>query len=283
MNRYRTLKLPILILVGAVSGLLVAQPAFAQRNDHKRDSDQRYQRNDDRVRQPLPDRNQRKTDPRLQRNDTRQPTYTDRKRLPERDTRTPSRTVRPPSGYVLDQKYRHDRYYPPRGYVAPRLPGPYRVLVHKNVRYYYHSGVWYRRSTTGFVVVLPPIGVAIPVLPPFYTTVWVSGIPYYYANGIYYVWYPYERAYVVTSPPPESAISDKPEEPEKLFIYPKKGQSEEQQATDRYQCHSWAEKQTGFDPSRAGGNVPADEYFDKRQDYNRAMKACLEARGYSVQ
>ena len=129
----------------------------------------------------------------------------------------------------------------------------------------------------------PPIGVAIPVLPPYYTTLWVGGVPYYYANGIYYTWYPSQQAYVVTSPPPESAVSEKPEEPEKLFIYPKNGQSEKQQASDRFQCHEWAMKKTGYDPTRAGGGVPESDYFNKRDDYRRAMKACLEARGYSVQ
>jgi hypothetical protein len=33
-------------------------------------------------------------------------------------------------------------------------------------------------------------------------------------------------------------------------IYPAKGQSQAQQDRDRYECHSWAVKQTGFDPSR---------------------------------
>jgi Glycine-zipper domain len=35
-----------------------------------------------------------------------------------------------------------------------------------------------------------------------------------------------------------------------IFIYPAKKQSHEQQEKDRYECHSWAVKQTGFDPSR---------------------------------
>jgi len=34
-----------------------------------------------------------------------------------------------------------------------------------------------------------------------------------------------------------------------LFIYPKEGQSEEQQKKDRYECHLWAAEQTGFDPT----------------------------------
>ena len=35
-----------------------------------------------------------------------------------------------------------------------------------------------------------------------------------------------------------------------MFIYPAKGQKQEQQDKDRYECHSWAVQQTGFDPSR---------------------------------
>jgi hypothetical protein len=36
-----------------------------------------------------------------------------------------------------------------------------------------------------------------------------------------------------------------------IYIYPAKGQSQSQQDRDRYECHSWAVKQTGFDPSRS--------------------------------
>ena len=32
------------------------------------------------------------------------------------------------------------------------------------------------------------------------------------------------------------------------FLYPKKGQSAEQQDKDKYECHQWAVGQTGFDP-----------------------------------
>jgi len=32
------------------------------------------------------------------------------------------------------------------------------------------------------------------------------------------------------------------------FLYPKKGQSAEQQDKDKYECHKWAVGQTGFDP-----------------------------------
>ena len=36
---------------------------------------------------------------------------------------------------------------------------------------------------------------------------------------------------------------------QQMFIYPDKGQSADQQARDRWECHSWAVQQTGFDPS----------------------------------
>jgi Glycine-zipper domain len=41
-----------------------------------------------------------------------------------------------------------------------------------------------------------------------------------------------------------------------LYIYPLKKQSTEQQNKDRYECHSWAVQQTGFDPSRAYPSNP---------------------------
>ncbi|MGR8941769.1 MAG: glycine zipper family protein [Gammaproteobacteria bacterium] len=36
-----------------------------------------------------------------------------------------------------------------------------------------------------------------------------------------------------------------------IMIYPMKGKSSEQLAKDRYECHSWAVQQSGFDPSTA--------------------------------
>ena len=46
-----------------------------------------------------------------------------------------------------------------------------------------------------------------------------------------------------------------------MFIYPAKGQSQEKQDKDRYECHTWAVNQTGFDPSNpqagaASGSAP---------------------------
>jgi hypothetical protein len=35
------------------------------------------------------------------------------------------------------------------------------------------------------------------------------------------------------------------------YVYPKAGQSPQQQQQDDYQCHQWAAQQTGYDPTRA--------------------------------
>lgn len=47
-----------------------------------------------------------------------------------------------------------------------------------------------------------------------------------------------------TSGASQSALSAK-----QLYIYPNKGQHEEQQAKDRYECYQWAVKNTGVDPN----------------------------------
>jgi hypothetical protein len=36
---------------------------------------------------------------------------------------------------------------------------------------------------------------------------------------------------------------------QQMFIYPDRGQTPDQQARDRWECHNWAVQQTGFDPS----------------------------------
>jgi hypothetical protein len=185
--------------------------------------------------------------------------------------------------WALDRRHSHNHYYPRRGFVIRELPRDYRIIRHRSDRYYFHDGIWYRSSPGGFVVISPPIGLVVPLLPPFYTTIWVGGNPYYYADGVYYRWLPTERAYVVSEPPPEQEVIEEETLPKDLFVYPKEGQSREQQDSDRYECHRWAVTQTGFDPTQPGGNVPEAQNTVKRGEYQRAMKACLEARGYSVQ
>lgn len=247
-------------------------PVKKEKQDDRRPSQPPVYQRDDRQRVPQPrvyqrDERTRPTAPRVIQRDDR------KRQLP---------TTPPPRGYVLDKRYDHNHYYPPAGYRLPRLPSGYRVFHYHDRPYYYYGGIWYLYSGVYFSVTVPPVGITVPILPPYYTTIWVGGVPYYYANGVYYVWQPVQRVYIVTDPPPASSVSEEQTEPKKLFIYPKEGQSEEQQAKDRYQCHGWAVTQSGFDPTRAGGGVPVEQYVGKRDEYHRAMKACLEARGYSV-
>jgi hypothetical protein len=189
-------------------------------------------------------------------------------------------------GYVLDNRYGHNHYYPPRGYAVGGLPRGYVTVNYRGGPYYYGGGVFYRHTGGRYFVVRPAIGLYVPFLPPFYTTVWWGGAPYYYADDIYYSWRPDRREYVVVDPPgggqDASTTAPSGSGSSDLFIYPKNGQSEDQQGKDKYECHSWASNQSGFDPTQPSGAVGENQASGKRDDYQRAMQACLEARGYSV-
>jgi hypothetical protein len=187
-------------------------------------------------------------------------------------------------GAVLDSRYNHGHYYPAVGASVHVLPEGYHPYFYGGHPYYFAGGVWYAPGGPGFVVIRPPIGLTVAVLPPYYSTVWVGGLPYYYANDVYYTWNPDQNAYAVVNPP---ANADQPGAPpsasnEDLIVYPKNGQTAEQQAADRYECHRWAKQQTGFDPTAAGGGVPGPSGAGARSSYDRAMSACLTGRGYEV-
>lgn len=187
-------------------------------------------------------------------------------------------------GEVLDNRYNHGHYYPPRGAVVRDLPGGYRPYTYRGSRFYFNGGVWYAPGPRGFVVTRPPSGLFVSILPPFYTTVWLGGVPFYYADDVYYQWRPELNGYAVVDAPTAADQPDTPPPPapaDDFYIYPKNGQSAEQQAADRYECHSWAKGQTGFDPTQPNGGAPGDADA-RREPYRRAMTACLEAREYSV-
>lgn len=118
---------------------------------------------------------------------------------------------------------------------------------------------------------------------------WWGGIPYYYYDSAYYTYDNEDAGYVLADPPPVAdpygSAEGQPDDqllenlgnppPDSLYIYPRNGQSEEQTATDRYECHNVAVEQSGFDPTTSGTTgSPAD--------YRRAMIACLDQRGYSA-
>ena len=181
----------------------------------------------------------------------------------------------------MDHRHGHERAYVDHGVVVETVPHD-AVVIHQGPnQYWFHGGVWYRPDHGHYVVIAPPIGVFVPVLPPFYTTLMLGGLAYYYANDAYYVWRAQEHQYEVVDPPQnvESATVTPPPA-QNVFVYPNKGQTAEQQAKDRYDCHRWAVDQTGFDPTTATGD--AESTSSKRADYQRATSACLEARDYTV-
>jgi hypothetical protein len=110
-------------------------------------------------------------------------------------------------------------------------------------------------------------------------------VPYYYADNVYYAWQPDQNGYAVVDPPENADAPSPPpdtlQSPQDLIIYPRSGQSKEQQAADQFECHTWAKGQTGFDPTQPAGNTPGSAATN-RSNYDRAMSACLQARGYQV-
>jgi hypothetical protein len=186
-------------------------------------------------------------------------------------------------GHVLDSRYNHGRYYPPFGSSRPYLPDGYRPYYRGGNRFYFSGGIWYAPQGPGFVVVRPPSGLVISVLPPYYSTVWLGGVPYYYADNVYYTWQPDQNGYAVVDPPDNADAPSSPPDAVQtdLVIYPKNGQSREQQAADQFECHNWAKGQTGFDPTLPGGGVSGNADA-ARNGYNRAMSACMQGRGYQV-
>ena len=199
-------------------------------------------------------------------------------------------------GQVLDSRYNHGRYYPPAGTASAALPEGYRPYFHGGNRYYFSGGVWYAPRGPGFVVIAPPVGLIVGVLPPYYSTVWFGGVPYYYADNVYYTWQPDQNGYAVANPPsdpdaPPDAPAPPPDQPPPpsesaqgdLIIYPKNGQTTEQQSADQFECNNWAKGQTGFDPTQPeGGSGAAGNPDVARGNYDRAISACLQGRGYQV-
>jgi Family of unknown function (DUF6515) len=186
---------------------------------------------------------------------------------------------RPGSGSFMDSRYHHDHSYPARGHYVGALPRGHYVAAYGHSRYYFHGGVWYRPYGSRFIIAAPPFGLIVPFLPLYYSTIWVGGLPYYYANEVYYT--RTSGGYMVVEPP-KGEVVEAPASEERLFIYPRKGQSEKQQSDDRYACHSWAVDQTNYDPTQPPGTIPEDQKSQKRSEYQRAIAACLDARGYTV-
>jgi hypothetical protein len=179
-----------------------------------------------------------------------------------------------------DDRHGHRRDYPHYDHRARKLPRRHIDVHAGGHRYYYGAGVWYTHRDGHYVVRPAPIGAVVGWLPPFHTTIWVHDVPYYYANRTYYLWEPMRLGYVVVEAPADSETVES--DGIDLYIYPKEGQSQEQQADDRYACHAWGVEETGFDPSLPVDPAQERRLGELRSSYQRAMRACLEARGYTV-
>jgi hypothetical protein len=102
---------------------------------------------------------------------------------------------------------------------------------------------------------------------------WGLGPSYYYPPSYDYPPPPEENQ------PPQSSGQGAEN---RMFIYPRQGQSEEKQAMDFDACHSWAVNQTDFDPKKPPEGPPDAQRSQKSADYLRAISACLDARGYTL-
>lgn len=186
----------------------------------------------------------------------------------------------------FDGRFSNNHYYYDRGYTVRRPPPGSLGELHgpHGGRYRYHQGDWYRWSGGSWVVWGAPVGVFVPWLPPYFSTVWWYGVPYYYANDTYYIWDSDRDRYQVVTPPAGIEQSGTTQAPltDRLFVYPKSGQSPAQQSNDEFECHRLAVSQTGFDPTLPAGGVPDAQVARRRVDYLRADAACLEGRGYAV-
>jgi hypothetical protein len=185
------------------------------------------------------------------------------------------------------QGYSHDRFEPDFASSQYHFDGRSRLdeaprngyaIDHDLTHYWYDQDHWYRRDDLGWIMVDAPVGAFVSVLPPYYTTVWSGGVSYYYANDAYYRWNGAQRAYEVVATPLaiDSAGTTQASGSGAIFAYARNGQSPQQQARDRDECHRLA-------VDAAGGDVPPELAASRQDNYVRAEAACLDARGYSVQ
>ncbi len=167
------------------------------------------------------------------------------------------------------------------GQYRRELPREHRVVTLRRAPYYYGRGVYWRPRGRDYVLLSPPIGVWVPFLPYAWASFSIGPRRYFRAYDDYYLWEPRRREYEVVRKPTgaDEALREatrRAAESTEVFAYPAKGQSAATADRDRYECHLWAERESGFDPSEPG------DRSDSIPDYRRALTACLEGRGYSV-
>lgn len=115
-----------------------------------------------------------------------------------------------------------------------------------------HRGGYYRRGGWGWGVG----GVVLASPYPYYPY-----SPYYWGAPVVVT----QPATVVEAPPPQAAPA--PSRPDPV-IYPRNGQSAQQQETDRQECNRWATTQAGA--------------LTDSTIFMRAVDACMDGRGYTT-
>lgn len=108
------------------------------------------------------------------------------------------------NGYAWDG---HERsHYPghhPRAIME--LPRAHQTVLVCGLPYYYDSGFFYRRGSSGYVLVTAPVGAVVPILPVSSQTVMINGRMYYTYDNVYYVEQP--TGYVVVTQPTVTTIT----------------------------------------------------------------------------
>lgn len=167
---------------------------------------------------------------------------------------------------------RHNRNYS----TLKQLPRNHYRGVYAGSPYFVWGGRFYRNRGGVYVGISAPIGAIVPSLPGGFITIGTGPGRLFFYNDVFYR--PSSRGYVVVEAPAQPLPAALPSAADtgRIIVYPKAGQSKEQTGRDRYDCHLWAEAETGFDPTMSD----SDESL--RNDYNRANSACLEARDYVV-
>lgn len=128
-------------------------------------------------------------------------------------------------------------------------------------------GYWGPSVVIGGAAVLAPFYGPFYPPPPYYFP------PYYSVPPVVVQ----EQVVVSTQATTPTSTAD-----EKIFVYPRQGQAEKQQADDRYECHRWSVGQNGFDPTKPPENVSEAQLRKNRSEYYRALGACLDGRGYTM-
>jgi hypothetical protein len=181
-------------------------------------------------------------------------------------------------GYWHGVFWPHVWFYPGFAWWLPVLPFGYATFWWGGMPFYYANSLYYtwNPAYNGYVVTDPPpaAGTADPG-----------------ASGDGYSDPSQQGDAAPAGPPPDAGAAQSyggpPPNggpppaygggaPSDVYVYPRNGQSEQQTQNDRYECHSWAVNQTGFDPTRGGPQSGSGD------DYRRAMAACLDARGYTA-